>query len=139
MGAYTTAFRGPLQRHRTRRTPLLLSVSPASCSHVGKAQAAAAAAAALASVDTDHRARRCCGQKNRPGEGLVTEGHTHAHSRRAGSDIGGCTRVRFKLTVEERWPVTESGCGWAPGLKPVSIDPSGGGLEGNSPPLAEVA
>lgn len=54
VGAYTTAFRGPLQRHRTRRTPLLLSVSPASCSHVGKAQAAAAAAALTASV-SGHR------------------------------------------------------------------------------------
>lgn len=46
--SYVRAIRGPLQLCWTRRATLLLSVSPASCSHIGKSQAPAAAAAAAA-------------------------------------------------------------------------------------------
>lgn len=38
------------------------------------------------------------------------------------------------------WPAAERCCGRAPGAKAVSIDPIwGGGLDGNGPPLAELA
>lgn len=45
--SYVRAIRGPLLQSLTRRGTLLLSASPASCSHIGKSQAPAAAAAAL--------------------------------------------------------------------------------------------
>lgn len=57
--SYVRAIWGPLQRFWTRRGPLLLSVSPASCSHIGKAPtptaAAAAAAAALLTANVSGR------------------------------------------------------------------------------------
>lgn len=48
--SYVRAIRGPLQLCWTRRATLLLSVSPASCSHIGKSQAPTAAAAAAAAA-----------------------------------------------------------------------------------------
>lgn len=50
--SYVRAIQGPLLRCLTRRGTLLLSASPASCSHIGKSQAPAAAAAAAAALLT---------------------------------------------------------------------------------------
>lgn len=121
---------GPLMQASTRRAPLLLSMSPASCSHVVKDQAPPAAAAEAAAVLTasvsGHRL---------PGTALLwtkTDGGEGPGAQRHPSSrflLSVDVLIKFRRAGWIRCPVTESRCGRAPGLKRVSIDPSWGRTE----------
>lgn len=123
----------------TRRAPLLLSVEPRQLQPCWKRSGSSSNSSSSANSQrqwTPTAGHGAVVDKNRQGEGFITEGYNH----QAGSDSNSYTDVKFIPAWLKRWPVTGSSSGRAPGLKRVSFDPSrGGGLNGNSPPLAELA
>lgn len=140
--SYIRAIRGPLPC-LTRRGTLLLSASPASCSHIGKSQAPAAAAAAAAATAAAAAALLTASVSGHlpPGTALLWTKTDSERDQWASDTVTKPARtpvydrIKFKCSDRSRSVAAAE-------LRRYSGEYRshlGGGLNGNSPPLAELA